>query len=193
MRNVDIIVVGASLGGLKATETILAGLPADFETPVVIVQHRQADAEDRLAGLLQKHTALKLREAEDKEQIGRDTVYLAPTDYHLLIEPGCFALSTEAPVCYARPSVDVLFQSAAESYQNRVLAVVLTGKGCDGAVGAASIRRAGGKVIVQSPETAESPEMPAAAITQVSDARVLPIEQIASAIRELVPGPTRKV
>ena len=156
----DIIVVGASLGGLRAVETILAQIPQDFQVPIVIAQHRRVDADERLVGLLQKHTSLKIHEAEDKEEILPENVYLAPTDYHLLIEPGSFALSTEPPVCHARPSIDVLFESAADCYRNRALGVVLTGKGCDGAEGATRIRRAGGTIIVQCPESAESQDMP---------------------------------
>jgi len=185
VTRVEIIVVGASLGGLRAVGALLAGLPEAFRVPLVVVQHRQAESEERLVGLLQQHTGLGVREAEDKEQIAGGNVYLAPTDYHLLIEPGRFALSTEAPVLHARPSIDVLFESAADSYADRVLGVVLTGASADGARGAASINRAGGLVIVQAPETAQSRAMPEAALREVPGARVLRLDAIAAYIARL--------
>ncbi len=114
-----IVVIGASLGGLHAVETLLRSLPADFPRPVAIVQHREAGSDDRLGDLLQSHTALPVGEAEDKETIVPGRVYLAPADYHLLIENGDFALSTEPPVWCARPSIDVLFESAAEARARR--------------------------------------------------------------------------
>ena len=192
MTPVDLIVMGASFGGLRAVTAILAGISEGFSLPIVIVQHRLAEAEERLVGLLQKHTALKVREAEDKEDIACGNVYLAPTNYHLLIEPGCFALSTEAPVCHARPSIDMLFESAEYSYKDRVLGVVLTGASSDGAKGAASIRRSGGMVIVQAPETAESRVMPEAALHEVPDARVLRLDEIAAFIGTLGASKERK-
>jgi len=141
---------------------------------------------------LQQHTRLKVREAEDKEEIADGNVYLAPSDYHLLVEPGRFSLSTEAPVCCARPSIDVLFESAADCYKDRVLGVVLTGASVDGARGAASIHRAGGLVIVQAPETAESRTMPEAALREVPGARVLRLDAVAAFIAELGVGVEEK-
>jgi len=192
MSRVDIVVVGASLGGLRAVGSILAGLPEGFPVPVVIVQHRQVESEERLTGLLQKHTGIRVREAEDKEVIAGGNVYLAPTDYHLLVEPGRFSLSTEAPVCCARPSIDVLFESAADSYKDRVLGVVLTGASADGARGAAKINQAGGLVVVQAPETAESRAMPEAALREVPGARVLRLDAVAAFIAELGVGVEEK-
>lgn len=183
----DIIVVGASLGGLKAVQAILAKIPPGFQVPVAIVQHRQADAQDLLVGLLQRHTSIMVREAEDKEEIRPGSIYLAPTDYHLLVEPGFFALSTESPVCHARPSIDVLFESAADSYRNNVLGVVLTGAGNDGARGAVRVRRAGGTVVVQQPDTAECRDMPAAALCEVPDACTCDVEQIAAFVADVRP------
>jgi len=178
MNHIEIIVVGASMGGLKTLGNLLSGLPDDFPLPVVIVQHRLSDSDGRLAALLDQRTGLSVREVEDKEKIVGGTVFLAPSDYHLMIEPGGFALSTEAPVGYARPSIDVLFESAAVSYRDRVLGIVLTGASADGAKGAAEIRRVGGLVLVQAPETAESRVMPDAALREVPDAMVLPPEAI---------------
>ncbi len=112
----EIVVVGTSLGGLKALQALLAGLPKDFPLPVVIVQHRGKDSGDPLVALLQSATPLLVREAEDKQPMAPGVVYLAPADYHLLVEAGGFMLSTDAPVVFARPSVDVLFESAADAY-----------------------------------------------------------------------------
>jgi len=185
MTGVDLVVVGVSQGGLKAIGALLEGLAEGFPVPLAIVQHRQPESEGRLVGLLQKHTGLRVREAEDKEEIARGNVYLAPTDYHLLVDRGHFALSTEAPVCRARPSVDVLFESAADSFHDRVLAVVLTGASEDGARGAACIRRAGGLVVVQAPETAEARAMPDAALRAVPDARIASLDAMPAVFAEL--------
>src|SRR5579871_4147383 len=121
----EIVVVGTSLGGLAALETLLAGLPGDFPLPLAIVQHRGTDAHSVLANLLRRHCVLPVKEPHDKEEIAAGRVYLAPADYHLLVEEGVFALSTEGPVQFARPSVDVLFISAADSYARGVIGVVL--------------------------------------------------------------------
>src|SRR5687768_13898610 len=111
-----IIVVGASLGGLQALEIFVSGLPAGFSVPVAIVQHRSPDAGDLLRRLLQRHSALRVREPNDKEVIAAGHVYLAPPDYHLIVDSDAFSLSTDAPVSYARPAIDVLFDSAAAAY-----------------------------------------------------------------------------
>lgn len=185
MSRVEIIVGGASLGGLKAVGALLAGLPEKFPIPLVIVQHRQPESEGRLVHLLQQRTRLRVREVEDKDEIAPGTAYLAPSDYHLLVEHGRFALSTEAPVCHARPSIDVLFESTADSYRDKALGFVLTGASDDGARGASCIRRAGGQIVVQAPETAESRVMPDAALREVPDARVLSLDAIAAYFCEL--------
>ena len=135
-----LVVVGASLGGLHALEILLAGLPAHFPLPVVIGQHRREDADGALCMALRRRSALPVGEAEDKEAIVPGRVYVAPAGYHLLVEEGRFALSTEAPVAYARPSIDVLFESAADVYEAGVIGVILTGASKDGSHGAARIR-----------------------------------------------------
>ncbi len=173
-----IVVIGASLGGLHAVETLLRSLPADFPRPVAIVQHREAGSDDRLGELLQSHTALPVAEAEDKETIVPGRVYLAPADYHLLIENGHFALSTEPPVWHARPSIDVLFESAADARGAQVIGVILSGANEDGACGLAAIKRRGGIAVVQDPATAEANAMPNAAIAAAEPDQVLPLEEI---------------
>lgn len=151
------IVIGASLGGTQALQTLLAALPMDFLVPIAIVQHRSAGDDGLLHYFLQKQSYLPTTEPEDKEEILAGHIYLAPADYHLLIESNHFALSTEAPVCHARPSIDVLFTSVAEVYAERVLGIILTGASHDGASGLATIKEHGGFTLVQDPKTAASP------------------------------------
>jgi two-component system chemotaxis response regulator CheB len=179
----EIIVIGASAGGLRAFEVILGGLPRGFPVPIVAVQHRSRESSDGYADVVGKSTALPVREIGDDDPLSAPCVYLAPPDYHVLIEPGRLALSVDDPVSYSRPSIDVLFESAADAYGARVLAVLLTGANADGARGLVRVKAAGGYAIVQDPHTAESPEMPAAGIAGAHVDRVLPLDQIA---RELV-------
>jgi two-component system chemotaxis response regulator CheB len=181
-----IIVIGASSGGLNALGTLLAGLPGDLPAPVVIVQHRSADSDDTLGAMLQRHTALSLADAEDKEVLVPGHAYLAPADYHLLIEDGSVALSTEPPVRCSRPSIDVLFESAADAYGSRAIGVILTGANEDGALGLRAIQKRGGIAVVQDPATAESSAMPQAAIAATRTERILTIEEIPPLLVRLV-------
>jgi two-component system chemotaxis response regulator CheB len=174
-----LVVVGGSLGGFQAVKQLLRGLPAEFPLPLVLALHRSSGLGDTLTGLLQQHSALPVLEAEDKEPLLPGQVYLAPAGYHLLVEPESLALSTEAPVLYARPSIDVLFESAAESHRSGVIGVALTSSSQDGAAGLASIKRHGGLAVVQDPATAESPVLPRAALAATAVDRVLPLELIA--------------
>jgi two-component system, chemotaxis family, protein-glutamate methylesterase/glutaminase len=174
-----VVVVGTSLGGLCALKVLLAALPRGFPLPTAIVQHREPAADDGLAQLLGSQAALPVSEPYDKERLEPGHVYLAPANYHLLVEPGRLALSTEAPVNHARPSVDVLFESAAEAYGSGVVAVVLTGANNDGAKGCARIKERGGVVIVQDPTSAESGSMPAAAMAASRVDKVLPLPELA--------------
>lgn len=160
----ELVVVGTSLGGLQALQVLLKGLPKSFPVSVAIAQHRHQDSDNTLRKLLQLYSALPIIDPEDKELIMPGRVYLAPANYHLLVESDNFALSTEAPVCYARPSVDVLFESAADAYAKKVIGVILTGANQDGAQGLAKIKARGGLTVVQAPTTAESRPMPEAAI-----------------------------
>src|SRR6266404_1567236 len=173
------IVMGASLGGLKAVQTLLSGLPPSFPLPIVLALHRHKEGDDLLRHSLQRHTALRVIEVMDKEPIQPAHVYLGPPDYHLLVEQDCFSLSAYEPVQFARPSIDVLFESAADIMGSRLTAVVLTGSGQDGARGAAAIERRGGAIVVQEPATAQCPMMPAAALAATGTARVLPLNQMA--------------
>jgi two-component system chemotaxis response regulator CheB len=183
----ELIVIGASLGGLRALEVLLAGLQDGLPAAIAIVQHRYRFANGDLISFLQRHSSLPIMEAEDKLAIRVGQAYLAPADYHLLVEPGHFALSTEAPVSYARPSIDALFESAANAYKNGVVGVVLTGASQDGSRGLAKIKAQGGLAIVQEPTTAESRTMPDAAIAAVPDAQILPLSAIAPFLLNLCP------
>ena len=181
----EIIVVGTSWGGLAALRALTSGLPREFGLPVAVVQHRHKDSDRLLTTLLQDRTALTVCEIEDKQPVLPGYLFIAPPDYHLLIERGHFSLSTDEPVRYSRPSIDVAFTSAADSYGARAVGVVLTGANADGAEGLARIAAQRGLTVVQSPETAESPTMPRAALEAVPSARVLPIPAIADLLTTL--------
>jgi|SRR4051794_6977653 len=173
------IVMGASWGGLQALEVVLSALPSDFEPPVVIAQHRAADsATGALQHMLAHHSGHAVTEPGDKDPIESGQVYIAPPDYHLIVEADGFALSTEAAVHYSRPSIDVLFDTAADVYADGLAGVILTGANNDGAYGIARVRRRGGLTIAQDPATAERPAMPAAAIATGAVQHVLPLEEI---------------
>lgn len=171
-----IVVLGASLGGLDAIAALLAGLPADFPLPVAVVQHRTRRS-GGLGAFFLERSRIPVHEVEDKEEFERGRIYLAPADFHLLVEKDSFALSTEGPVMNSRPSIDVLFESAAEALGSAVIGVVLTGASEDGAAGARKIKRRGGIVICQDPRTAESSTMPAAAIRAADPNYVVCLEE----------------
>jgi len=179
------IAIGGSLGGSQALREILQRLPAGFPVPIGVVLHRQRDQDGSLVPLLQSSTSLQIVEVEDKTPIERGHLYVCPADYHLLLDQGCFALSTDDLVHYARPSIDVFFESVAEWERRRAVAVILTGGGTDGTQGAKRIHEAGGTVLIQDPQTAEGPWMPTSAAKAVPAARVLTLPQIAEALLEL--------
>ncbi len=181
----ELIVIGTSWGGLQAIEILLSGLPKDFPLAIAIAQHRQRNAGDLLCDLLQRHSVLPVLEVEDKVAIAPGYVYLAPADYHLLVEPGNFALSIEAPVLYSRPSIDLLFESAADAYTDRAIGVILTGANKDGSQGLATLKRRGGLAIVQEPSEAESSSMPTAAIAATQVDYILPLTKISSCLINL--------
>jgi two-component system, chemotaxis family, protein-glutamate methylesterase/glutaminase len=155
---------------------------------VTLVQHRHKDSEQLLQALLQERSAMTVCEVEDKMPLHQGRIYVAPADYHTLVEPGHFSLSTEAPVRFSRPSIDVTFLSVADSYGHRAVGVVLTGANADGSEGLRRISDRGGIAIVQDPETAESPLMPAAAVKAVPRARVMSIEDIVKFLVSLPAG-----
>lgn len=182
-------VVGVSSGGVQALSSLLGALPADFPLPLMIVQHIGPDAGDGLARLLDALGPPRVKEADEQDLPLPGWVYLAPANYHLLVEPdGRLALSAEAPVSYARPSIDVLFESAAESYGPALIGVVLTGANHDGSRGLARVKARGGVAVVQDPADAEAPQMPLAALAALAPAaadHVLPLAGIAPLLTRL--------
>lgn len=175
----DVIAVGASWGGLQAVGTLLEGIPQELDQTIVVAQHRSAESvRGVLESLLQRHIDRPVREPGDKEPVERSHVYVAPADYHLLVDGGRFSLSLEGRVQYARPSIDVLFESVADAYRDRAIGIVLTGANADGAAGLAAIKRNGGVSIVQDPHTATRKAMPEAAIAASEADAVLPLEEI---------------
>ncbi len=177
--NYELIAIGTSWGGLSALSRLLADLPAELEQPVVVAQHRAPDSpEGGLGYLLSSHTTRVVRDAVDKDVLEPFHVYLAPPDYHLLVEPGRLALSTDEFVRFARPSIDVLFETAADAYGERTIGIVLTGANEDGADGLARIKQRGGVAIVQDPASSERRRMPEAAIAATEADAVLRIDEI---------------
>jgi two-component system, chemotaxis family, protein-glutamate methylesterase/glutaminase len=185
----DLIVMGASWGGMRALAMVLEALPEEFELPVLVAQHRpQAGGDEMLERVLSRSSKLSIVPAHDKEPLRPGTVFVAPPDYHLIVELGHLALSTDDAVQFARPSIDVLFESAADAYGARVVGVLLTGVNEDGAAGLARIAAAGGYTIAQNPETAERPEMPAAAVKRGAARKVLDLDRIGPFLAELSPA-----
>jgi two-component system, chemotaxis family, protein-glutamate methylesterase/glutaminase len=175
----DVIVIGTSWGGLQALSRLLDGLDDAVRQPIVVAQHRSVDADDSvLKQLLQGHTRRIVCDPDDKALLERDHVYIGPPDYHVLVEDGHIALSTDAPVQFARPSIDVLFDSAAATYGERAVGIVLTGANDDGAAGLARIKACGGVAIVQDPSTSARRTMPDAAIAATSADAILTLEEI---------------
>ncbi|MEG4317553.1 MULTISPECIES: chemotaxis protein CheB [unclassified Microcoleus] len=221
-KDFEIVVVGTSLGGLEALTVLLADLPPSFPLPVVVVQHRHKSSGHSLTDFLQQQSSLPITEAQDKEPIAPGRVYLAPADYHLLIESPwegnfsvdenyftgwgsatgelidnskspirnrlypTFALSTEAPVCHARPSIDVLFESAADAFGEKVIGIILTGASSDGSAGLAKIQSKGGLTFVEEPDSALCRTMPASAIANVEVDWILPLSKIAPCLVNLL-------
>lgn len=185
-RHYEVIVIGCSKGGMQALDAVLGPLPSDFPRPIVVVQHRHRKSGQALPDYFRRRVSLKVVDADDKQWIRPGSVYLAPADYHLLIDSsGELSLSVDAAVAYSRPSVDVLFESAAEAFGPAVAGVVLTGANNDGACGVARIKEMGGTVVVQDPATAEAPEMPRAAIAATRVDRILPLDRIGPFLVEL--------
>lgn len=189
----DLVAIGCSWGGLRALGLVLGSLPTDLSAAIVIAQHRSTGSpRDALAAVLASTTSLPVAEVEDKDVIEPGHVYVAPADYHLLVEPGYFSLSTDELVQYARPSIDVLLESAADSYADRLIAMILTGANEDGATGVRRVKQSGGFVIAQHPDSAEKPTMPRAAIdTGVVD-EVLALGDLGPRLLELCTSVTSK-
>ncbi len=178
--------IGVSAGGLTALTEILPRFDKEMALPVMIVQHQRADSDDFLVRYFDRLCRHSVREVEDKMPVESGTIYFAPVNYHLLVEPDkTLSLSTEARVNYSRPSIDVLFESAADTYTDRLIGIILTGANQDGTHGAARIKELGGLIIVQDPETAEVETMPMSVIKHVQVDHILPLNGIGDFVNRL--------
>jgi two-component system chemotaxis response regulator CheB len=185
-KRYEAIVIGSSAGGLNALKTIFRGLSKRFNIPVIIVQHISPDAENYLIQILHDLRKLKVKEADEKERPVPGVAYLAPPNYHLLLEADrTFTLTIDERVNYARPSIDVLFETAAEAYKDTLIGIILTGANNDGSQGLKKIKDFGGLTIVQDPETAEVESMPRTAIQTAVVDHIIPLNEIASFLNSL--------
>lgn len=182
----DAIVIGGSSGAIDALNVLLPALPAGLRAAVIVVLHLPRDRRSRLVDIFSPRCALTVQEAEDQQPLQPGHLYFAPPDYHLLVDQGPrLALSIDPPVLFSRPSIDVLFHSAADRYGKKLLGVLLSGANEDGAEGLAAIHAAGGHAVVQAPATAAMPTMPAAAIARIPAPQVLTPEDIAALLARL--------
>jgi len=188
----DIVAVAASAGGLAALGRVLAGLPEDFPATIVVVQHLDPRHHSLMAAILSRRTGLQVREAQEGDSLHPHTVYIAPPDYHLLVNSDAtLSLSHSELVHFLRPSADLLFESVAASFKERAIAVVLTGTGSDGAMGIQAIKKMGGTVIAQDEGTSEFFGMPSAAIKTQNVDFILPLDEVAAALVTLMKGEAR--
>jgi two-component system chemotaxis response regulator CheB len=183
---IDAVVIGASAGGVEALSEILPALPASLRPALLIVLHLPRERPSLLVEIFANRCALPVREADDKEPVEPGTVYFAPPDYHMLVEKSRqIALSTDEPVHYSRPSIDVLFESAADVYTDRLLGIILTGANADGAAGLHAVHRAGGVTVVQRPDSAKAPLMVVSALQRNPADFVLSLPEIAALLKGL--------
>jgi two-component system chemotaxis response regulator CheB len=186
MARFDAIVIGCSTGGLNALQAVLGGLEAGLPMAVLVCCHTGSADVSLLCDLLQRHCTLPVHEAVERSVVGVGAVHVAPSGYHLLVETDRhFSLSADAKIGYSRPSIDVLFASAAEAYGPQLIGVVLTGANDDGADGLARVRALGGLAIVQNPATAEAGSMPQAAIDIAGCDHCVDLERIAPLLNRL--------
>jgi len=191
-NGVAAIVAGGSAGALDALNQILPCLPAAFPIPIALVLHVHPSKPSHLAHVLGLRCALAVKEAEDKEPLAPATIYVAPPNYHLLVEQrGCFSLSVDEPVLFSRPAIDVLFESAADAFGPALAGLLLSGGSEDGARGLAAIERKGGLTMVQAPSTASVPTMPQAALRLAAIDHVLALSEIGPFLARLEPADAR--
>lgn len=182
----DAIVIGASAGAVEALTSLLPTLKPGFRLPIIVVVHLPPDRRSAMAELFRAKCSLEVREAEDKDPIVAGTIYFAPPDYHLLVEADrTFSLSCDAPVLFSRPSIDVLFESAADAYGPKLIGIVLTGANSDGARGLRAIIAEGGHGIVQTPQSAFASAMPEAALQMSATAKSMTLKAIAAYLEEI--------
>lgn len=185
-RRLRAVVIGVSTGGVDALKIVVGGLPADFPIPVMVVAHISPEADNGLALLLDDLCEIRVKEADELEKAEAGTVYIAPPNYHLQVEKnGCLSLSVDPPVRFARPSVDVLFESAADVFGAALVGVVMTGAGSDGSNGLRRVKDAGGVAVVQNPDEAEADSMPRSSIAAAVPDHVTPLAGIAGLLVRL--------
>lgn len=182
----DIVAIGASAGGLRALMAILPEFPSDLAASVFIVQHLDPRYPSQMTEILRRHTEMPVKEAEDGEAITKPMIYVALPDRHMLVDQNHIHLTKTELVHFVRPSVDLLFESVAATYGERAIGVILTGSGRDGALGIGAIKERGGLTIVQDPKTADTTGMPNAAVATGAADFVLPLEEIADKILQLI-------
>ena len=186
----DVVALAASAGGLGALNLVFAELPGDFPAALVVVQHLDPKHRSLMAEILGRRTRLRVKQAAEGDELGPGTVFIAPPDRHLLVNPdGTLSLARTQLVHFVRPSADLLFESVAASYRERALAVVLTGTGIDGTMGVQAIKKMGGTVIAQDEPSSDFFGMPGAAIQTGSVDLILPLTGIAPALVGLVVKP----
>jgi two-component system chemotaxis response regulator CheB len=180
------VVIGTSAGGFDALKALLPMLAEGFSMPVAVVQHMHPESGDSVPLILDEMCRVRVKQADEKEPLIAATVYFAPPDYHLLIDDDATpALSADEPVNYSRPSIDVLFESAAEVFRERLIGVILTGANSDGALGLKKIKDMGGLTVVQEPSDASVDAMPRAAIAAARPHYVLTLEDIGRLLNRL--------
>jgi two-component system chemotaxis response regulator CheB len=181
------VVIGVSAGGMEALRVILSVLPADFPAPILVVQHLAPDSDDFLPRFLNEKCPPTVKEADEKEKASPGVVYLAPPNYHLLVEDDAtLSLTVTERVNFARPAIDVLFETAADVFGPELIGIVLTGANDDGSRGLRKIKELGGLAIVQAPETASAGIMPTAAIAATEVDHILPLEEIGPVLRNIM-------
>jgi two-component system, chemotaxis family, protein-glutamate methylesterase/glutaminase len=189
VERIEAVVIGASAGGIEALSALLPPLPAASRLAVFVVLHVPRERPSLLVEIFARRCALWVKEAEDKENIEPGTIYFAPPDYHLLIERSRqLALSADEPVHFSRPSIDVLFESAADAYRERLLGIILSGANEDGAAGLQAVHDAGGVTVVQRPDSAQVPHMVMSAIQRTPVDFVLSLTEIAELLGTLTPA-----
>lgn len=186
-NNYEAIVVGASTGGMETLRVLLSSIGKDFRLPIIIVQHLSRHSGEFLIEYLARHSDIEVRQAKSRELIESGKAYLAPANYHLLIESDLsFSLSLEGPVNFSRPSIDVLFESASDVFREKLIGVIMTGANADGSQGLCKIKNRGGFTIVENPETAVAETMPQSAVTAANPDRILVATEIGPFLAQLL-------
>ena len=187
LKRYQAVAVGVSFGGLQSLQTILPHLPASLPVPIMVVQHHDPNGDNFLAHHLNSLCALQVKVAEEKEKATAGTVYLAPANYHLLVEDDhSFSLASDEKVNFCRPSIDVLFESCADVYADTLIGLILTGANSDGSSGIQAIKEAGGLTVVQDPQSAEAANMPESAIASAEIDHIIPLSEIAAFLQTIL-------